>query len=115
MDDPDYATKVTVFNNRTDNDIEITDITRAIPAKSRPILKLNRETGAIIDIYKNAKQAANKNNLKWSTSIHAVCNKTVPSTGGFKWCYADDIEYEAKLARFKRKQSKEDGPPKKEA
>lgn len=113
--DPLYQSKLTAY--REEHPVEIPDTRRSsyTPRNTTsPVLKIDTESDRILGLYDNIKVAATGNDIKNPTAITKVCKKSRNLAGGFKWRYADDPEYESKLASFKRKkEANDDGPSKK--
>lgn len=112
-DDDEYTEMVAAFREGRVIEKDPNQVLPETRRMNRPVLKIDPETSEIIEVYDSISKAARGNNLKRGDAIKDACTGKGLSSAGFRWKYADDPIYEAKLARFKRKQSKEGGPSKK--
>jgi len=74
---------------------------RSINNIGRPVLKINLETGKILEEYETVAIAAFQNNLKES-NIRKVCYGKTCSAGGFLWQYKDSPNKIKKQNRTKK-------------
>jgi len=90
--------------NKHDNDIDNLEYSKHIVKIWKAVLKIDKNTDDIIIIYDNITIATEENkNIKSSSQISAVCKGKHHSTGGYKWRYANDPEYEEKVNIFNSK------------